>query len=131
MSYPTPGTPFVPAIDRTAADYPAGHHRRVTLRVTARSMSRLRAIVQSVAEELATWPHVCLVACELGRFTDYSLRSDLGAWLTYEVPPSAGHVTGRNVEDRAYSWVDGPADLRAYENIRFVGEVSRGAALAS
>lgn len=92
-------------------------------------MYRLRAIVQATAEELATWPYLRLVGCHLGR-----THRDVVAWLTYEVPPSAaGWITQQHVEQRAYSWVEGPADLRSYEDIRVthqlpaLGEVFRGA----
>lgn len=82
-------------------------------------MWRLRAVVQSVAAELATWPYIRLVGCEIGQYHDHSMRSDLVARLIYEIPPSAaGWVKAEDIERRAYDWVTGPADLRGYENIR-------------
>lgn len=116
----------MPSSDKFAGDFPSGHHRRVTVRVTARSTYRLRAIVEQVAAELDSWPYIRLVGCELGRYRDHSLRSDLGAWLTYEIPPSASSwVKSSDIEQRAFAWVEGPSDLRGYENIRVVGEVTR------
>lgn len=106
MSYP-----FTPGVDAT--------HRRVVIRVTARQMWRLKSIVQEVSEELATWPYIRLVGCEISRWHDHTMRSDLLARLIYEIPPSAaGWVKVRDIEQRAYAWVESPVDLRGYENIR-------------
>lgn len=101
-------------------------HRRYTVRVTARQMYRLAMIVREVAAELETLPRVRLVGCEVGRWHDHSLRTDLVARLTYEVPPSSA-VTERELESRAFGWVEGPADLRGYENIRAFAEATHAA----